>query len=413
MCDAIAPQGGAAKIGFDLVQSLAGQGVPMEVLVGETYKGELARDIPVISLGQQKLLLTDPKIGIVRGLFNKAAHDAVAKLIDLADTPDTVYIVNSWSQILSPSIFAALGRVSRRVLVYAHDYFLACPNGGYFDFGREELCERVPLSLSCLATQCDKRNYAQKMWRTGVGAMRRLNWDFGRNGSKIVVVHEGMVEHLARAGIAEQSVVVVRNPSKPFTAAPIKAERNLGILYVGSLTVEKGVDVLVDALSERPWTLNLFGQGGVRLPPAPNIIAHGFQSHEIIGRTAESCRVLTMPSRVRETFGLSALEALGAGIPIIVSRQAQLSSDIETHQCGLVLPIVDKASLLEAVDELFGDDGRTAELSRRASRAHALMSPSFDVWTAQILRVCQSMLTSDATRAASHVLSVPKASQAR
>lgn len=394
MCDFIAPKGGAAKVGVDLVQLLAAQSIPVKVLAGEPYEGGLADDISVVSLNQQKLLLTDPRIGVFRGLFNTAAHAAVTKLIDQTDTPDTVYIINSWSQILSPSIFAALRRVSRRVLVYAHDYFLACPNGGYFDFGHGEPCERAPLSLSCFATQCDKRNYMQKIWRTGMGAMRRLNWNVDLNGSRIIVVHEGMVEYLAKGGIAEQSISVVRNPSKPFTAVPVKAEHNREILYVGTLTTEKGVDVLVDALRERPWTLNMFGEGEIRFPPAPNIIAHGFQSHETIGRAAERSRLLIMPSRVRETFGLSALEALGAGVPVVISSQAQVAADIRTHQCGVVLPAVDKASILKAVDDLYADDGRTAELSRRASRAHAMISPSFDEWTAQILRICQSMLKS-------------------
>ncbi len=82
---------------------------------------------------------------------------------------------------------------------------------------REESCDRIPLSMSCLATQCDKRNYWQKIWRSGVSAMRRLTWNIGRNGSRIVAVHEGMVEYLTRTGIPEKSISVVHNPSTPFT----------------------------------------------------------------------------------------------------------------------------------------------------------------------------------------------------
>jgi len=75
--------------------------------------------------------------------------------------------------------------------------------------------------------------------------MRRFTWNIGRNGSRIIAVHEGMVEYLTKAGIPERSISIVRNPSKPFTTPPIKAESNREILYVGTLSAQKGFDVLV------------------------------------------------------------------------------------------------------------------------------------------------------------------------
>ncbi|MEJ0092989.1 MAG: glycosyltransferase family 4 protein [Methylocella sp.] len=390
ICDFFLSSGGAAKIGLDLVQMLTAQNIPVKIFVGGSYDGDST--VPVVSLGQKGLLHADPKTRIFRGLFNATAHAELVKLIDNDDTPDTIYIVNSWFQILSPSIFAALNRVAKRVLVYAHDFFIACPNGGYFDFTREEPCDRIPLSMSCLVTQCDKRNYLQKIWRSGVSAMRRLTWNIERNGSRVVAVHEGMVDYLTKAGIAEKSISVVRNPSTPFTALPVKAECNREILYVGTLTEQKGFDVLIEALRERPWTANIFGEGDISVPADPHLIGHDFQPHDIIADAAARSRLFIMPSRQRETFGLAALEALGSGIPVIVSKQALLAADIKTHRCGLVLPAVDKSSVLKALDELFADDGRAAEFSRRAAGAHASISPSYQDWMKQILDVCASML---------------------
>jgi glycosyltransferase involved in cell wall biosynthesis len=392
ICDFFLPLGGAEKIGSELVSCLVSEGVPVTVLVGETYKNESPRGIRIISLDQKPPLLGDPWTGPFRGLFNYAAYAAVSRLVDETDTPDTVYIVNTWYHILSPSIFLALNRVAKRVVVYAHDYFLACPNGGYFDFNHQEICDRKPLSLSCLATHCDKRNYIQKLWRSGVGAMRRITWDIGRNGSKIIAVHEGMVEYLVNARIPETSVAIIRNPSQPFIKSPTKAECNREILYVGTLTAQKGFDVLTEALRERPWTVNVFGGASTNSPQIPHFRLHGFQPHEIIGRAAARSRLLIMPSRQRETFGLSALEALGSGIPVIISNQALLSRDIRAHECGLVLPTVDKANILKAVDELFNDNKKTAEFSRRGPQVHSLISPSYAQWTKQILQTCESML---------------------
>ncbi len=120
-----------------------------------------------------------------------------------------------------------------------------------------------------------------------------------------------------------------RNPSTPFTTTPVKAECNREILYVGTLTEQKGFDVLIEALRERPWTANIFGEGDISFAPAPHLIAHDFQPHDTIADAAARSRLFIMPSRQRETFGLAALEALGSGIPVIVSKQALLAADIK------------------------------------------------------------------------------------
>ncbi len=106
----------AAKIGFDLVQMLVAQNIPVKVFVGESCDGDST--IPVIFAGNKKDFFSPiPKHAVFRGLFNVTAHAELVKLIDNDDTPDTIYIVNSWFQILSPSIFTALNRVSKRVFV--------------------------------------------------------------------------------------------------------------------------------------------------------------------------------------------------------------------------------------------------------------------------------------------------------
>ena len=46
-----------------------------------------------------------------------------------------------------------------------HEYFLACPNGGFFHYGSQEICHKRALSLACLTSRCDVRNDLHKVWR--------------------------------------------------------------------------------------------------------------------------------------------------------------------------------------------------------------------------------------------------------
>ena len=84
---------------------------------------------------------------ILKGLYDRSVMTKVASWIASHDTANTVYHLHGWSKILSPSIFAALSPVARRVVIHAHDFFLVCPNGGYFDYQKKLPCDRTPLSL--------------------------------------------------------------------------------------------------------------------------------------------------------------------------------------------------------------------------------------------------------------------------
>jgi len=106
------------------------------------------------------------------GLWNKAALDAVMDFIAQNDTPDTVYHLHNWAHFLSPAIFKALRPVEDRLVLTTHDYFLACGNGGQYDFQKNEVCTRVGNSLPCLTTQCDRQSAAHKAWRVARHAVR-------------------------------------------------------------------------------------------------------------------------------------------------------------------------------------------------------------------------------------------------
>ncbi len=124
--------------------------------------------------------------------------------------------------------------------------------------------------------------------------------------------------------------------------------------------------MLIEALRERPWIANIFGEGDISFAPAPHLIAHGFQPHDIIADAAARSRLLIMPSRVRETFGLAALEALGSGVPVIMSKQALIAADIKTHQCGSSCRRWIRAAFSKLSMNYLPTMGRTAEFSRRA-----------------------------------------------
>ena len=86
-------------------------------------------------------------------VFDPTVSAALRRWIDEHDTPGTVYHLHNWHKVLSPSALGSLRKVASRLVVSTHDFFLACPNGGYFNFPRQQTCNLTPLGLACLGDE--------------------------------------------------------------------------------------------------------------------------------------------------------------------------------------------------------------------------------------------------------------------
>src|SRR3546814_355534 len=69
------------------------------------------------------------------------------------DRRETVVHFHQWTKAFSPSVFAAVADRGIPAVVSMHDYFLACPNGAYFNFPRNAPCSLRPLSPACIRSE--------------------------------------------------------------------------------------------------------------------------------------------------------------------------------------------------------------------------------------------------------------------
>jgi rhamnosyl/mannosyltransferase len=136
------------------------------------------------------------------------------------------------------------------------------------------------------------------------------------------------------------SVIPFGIDPEPFAALQPGAEGPF--VFVGRLVGYKGLDILFDALGRVPEArLDIVGDGPLRSRLARRVrdenLAHrvrllGELSDEQLVRLLGASRALVLPSRDQsETFGLSLLEAMAAGLPLI-------ASDLPTGVRDLVRP---------------------------------------------------------------------------
>ncbi len=377
--------GGAAGIALVSARMLRERGVRVSFLSGDVRNGSAlgSKTEHPISLAGQHIMDGARGEAAVRGLYDRNTRRALEQWIQANDTEHTVYHLHNWHKVLSPSIFAALKAVQQRLFVSTHDYFVVCPNGGQFNYSRQRACELRPMSSGCVLTQCDRRNYAHKLWRVSRTVVRRALFDLAEVDATFLAVHEGMVPYLERGGIAPQRIRVLRNPVVPWSGTRVTAERNRDVLFVGRLERDKGIDLLAAAVRRTGARLIIVGEGPLRKELSiqyPEVNFLGYRSRQEIADIAQKARILVSPSRWRETFGLTTLEALASGIPVVVSEFALIADEVSRHGFGLQCNPYDQNELAATLQRLLQDDGLVAAMSRRAFISAGQMASTPEQW---------------------------------
>lgn len=390
-------RGGATGLALLEARLLRAMGLPVTFVTGDDgQNSELATlGCRIVPIGSRAIDSKRPLAALGRGIHNAAAAATIRDLIEKEDSPDRVYHVHAFSQVLSPSIFDPLGRVRDRTFLHAHDFFLGCPNGGFMDYRAMRPCERVPLGASCILTNCDKRSYAQKLWRVTRQAHLFRLIERSKVWGGVILIHPDMAEPLVRSGYEVARMCVIRNPAAPLSPARIEAEGNASFFFIGRVEAEKGIEDLISAAAIANVPLVVIGDGSLREKLAgehPGVSFLGWQSKAQIAQVVRHARAVVMPSRYPEPFGLVVAEASASGLPIIISKTAFLGREIEVHGLGMTIDPLDTKGFAEALARYRDMNASDIEtLSRRAYARKAGLATTEQEWIEALLAQFRSV----------------------
>lgn len=290
--------------------------------------------------------------------------------------PHLVHVHNSFP-LISPAIFPAIGLAAARVLTL-HNYRLFCSAG-------------IPIRNGHVCTEClDNRSVAPALrygcYRGSRAATlplaasislhrRRGTWE--RDVEAFIALTEFQRHMVTEAGLPEGRVHVKPNffPGNPL---PVRwEERRQRAVFVGRLSVEKGVGDLVSAWLA--WgrvapELVLVGDGPLRFELEAQAASSEFRrviftgnvdSHKAQRAIAEA-RLLILPSICFEGFPMVMREALAFGTPCAVSNIGPLPELVARGSAGITFHPGDPEDLLVKVRELWSDQARLQRMGKRA-----------------------------------------------
>ena len=159
-------QGGASKVAIDTAIALKQEGIKVYFFSAVNKIESNIEGVEYISTGQNESLKEKNRIkGFFNGIYNLKAKKEFKKLLKRLDKNTTVIHIHGWTKALSSSVFDIAFKMKFKVVLTLHDYFTACPNGGYFNYKQNEICHLKPLSWKCIKCNCDSRNYGFKLYR--------------------------------------------------------------------------------------------------------------------------------------------------------------------------------------------------------------------------------------------------------
>jgi glycosyltransferase involved in cell wall biosynthesis len=189
--------------------------------------------------------------------------------------------------------------------------------------------------------------------------------------------------------------------------------KDLDLVFVGRLVSDKGVDILLQALDQlknrgvRP-SATIIGTGPEevelramtqRLDLAEQVVFAGTLRGNELARRLARHRIIVVPSRWAEPFGVVALEGIACGCAVIGSTDGGLPEAI--GPCGVTFPNGSADLLADAIERLLRD-GRQLAAMHEAATAH-LAKHAPDVIARQYLELFVKAASLHSTRLSSSI----------
>jgi glycosyltransferase involved in cell wall biosynthesis len=389
--------GGAAQVAVISARALADAGNNVVYIYGTGAAAPelMHKNIKLIDLKQYDLLTNPSKLNaFFVGIWNQHNATTLSEILKDYSPKDTVVHIHAWVKALSPSVLKSTIDSGLPHVVTLHDYFSACPNGGFYNFQSKTICTKKPLSYDCITTHCDVRNYPQKLWRVTRQCITK-NAGMPTKIENFIYVSEFSKKILEPFLSKNSNLWKINNPIDISKAPPGNAALSEAITYVGRLAAEKGVELFAEAAKTAKAQARFVGAGELldslrKIYPAAEFT--GWADRGTVCEYIKNSRAIVVPSMLYETQGMVVVEAAALGIPCIVSDSCAGRDFVEPNVTGLWFKGGDSTSLSKAILRLKNDPDFAAQLGKRAYDAYWASPPDLKTHVTALSCCYESMI---------------------
>lgn len=359
-------------------------GAPEVIRREAAMLGNAGHDVTLFSVDSEDHVNTSQLKQASAIIWNREVQRRLGELVD-RNRPDVAHLHTPFP-FMSPSVVETLHRRSIPVVMTSHSFRIPCVGTTLERNGEPcELCVGTSLRLPAVKYGCYQNSKAKSVVAAAASALAKQRHVFDGQVSLHLALTPWGKDILIRDGIPASNVSVHPN----FVPEPDVEPRNdrNGFLYVGRLVPEKGVGTLVNAwnlLGGDAPALHIVGNGPMRehlenQSTSGNVTFHGsVENREALQMMAET-EALIFPSLWREGIGVSWIEALAMGTPVIYSNPGNFSELLDSHNAGMAFDVGNPEALAAAVEKFgaasvtersaMADNGRSAYRSEYSESA--------------------------------------------
>jgi len=218
-----------------------------------------------------------------------------------------------------------------------------------------------------------------------LNVLERLEWTYSKIGAT-PITEEGLGRSLKEIELADGHLVLSELAKRTYVEQGVPAERvhvaHLGVelerfrysqppeefrvLFVGTNAIRKGLPYLYRAWEILGLDAKLLVRGSPRLPNPPKNVVEVPWVEDIVELYTRAS-VTVLPS-LEDGFGVTVLESLACGRPVIVSDQTGASELIEHGTHGLIVPAENYWALADAIRYLYDHPAEVRRMGREGRR---------------------------------------------
>jgi glycosyltransferase involved in cell wall biosynthesis len=277
-------------------------------------------------------------------------------------SPDTVYLHK-----ISRTDFCKALHNKIRMVRMVHDHDLCCPRRHKYFFHNQRVC-RQRAGWRCYVDLAFLEKAAGSKFNLGyVSIPKKLReMKLNYNLDRLLVGSRFMRDELLQNGFPKAKVHILP-PIVPFNPVNVTAVADEPvILCVAQLIRGKGIDLLLHALKKVSCDFRavIVGAGNAEdelkdlcstLNLKERVQFSGWIPNETIGEFYAKARVVVVPCRWPEPFGMIGLEAMHYGRPVVAFDVGGIPDWLENEVTGLLVAEQDVDALAASLERVLGN----------------------------------------------------------
>ncbi len=274
--------------------------------------------------------------------------------------PDVIHVHNFFP-IASPSLFYVANNNKIPIIMTLHNYRLLCPNAMFFRKGQIcEDCISKSFALDGVIHGCYRDSSLQTLFLASMTWFHKKSHTWERRVNKYIALTNFAKNKFLNSSLGLDNKKICIKPNFVIDKG-FDLDKKDYCLYVGRLSKEKGIDILLNTFKNSKRKLIIIGTGPmldeikIYSSKYENIEYLGFQSIGFIISKLKKAKALIFTSIWYEGMPMTILEAFSTATPVICGDIGGPAEIVTNEKTGLVYKVGDSKELQSKIEWLYNN----------------------------------------------------------